>query len=471
MFKDHGRVRPRVRSTTGIGALAMVLLSLAAVPARAEVFGAETFSLDNGLQVVVIEQPGVPVVSHMVWYKVGAADEPPGKSGIAHFLEHLMFKGTDDLEPGEASRIIARNGGQENAFTSMDYTGYYQNVAVDRLGLVMKLEADRMADLVLTDDVVLPERDVILEERRSRTDNDPGSQLSEQTTAALFQNHPYGIPVIGWEHEMRGLTTTDAIDFYRTWYRPNNAVLVVSGAVTVEQVRDLAEEHYGPLEPGDVPARQRPQEPPQLAERRVTLESPLAGQPSFSRRYLAPSYNRGIPGGQGTEPVGSEHVYALQVLTEILGGGSTSRLYRTLVVEDAAASSAGSWYGASDFDLSSFGLYASPLPGRTTPEDLDAVEAAVDAVVADLVDGGVTEDEVKRAKRRMIASAVYARDSLGTGGRVIGEALTTGQTVADVEAWPDRIQAVTVEQVNAAARAVFDRRRAVTSRLLPKPAS
>jgi zinc protease len=227
--------------------LFVAFLVLASQPrgAQAKVFEPETFTLDNGLEVVVVANRRAPIVTHMLWYKVGAADEPPGKSGIAHFLEHLMFKGTDTLGPGEFSDIIARNGGQENAFTSYDYTGYFQTVAKDRLDIIMKYEADRMTNLTLSDEVVLPERDVVLEERRSRIDREPGAQLGEALRAVLFLHHPYGVPVIGWEEEIRGLTSADAIDFYRRWYAPNNAVLIVAGDVDAEEVRALAETHTG----------------------------------------------------------------------------------------------------------------------------------------------------------------------------------------------------------------------------------
>ncbi len=265
-----------------------VLTALAALlfafgrPVQARVFEPESFTLDNGLQVVVVTNRRAPIVNHMVWYKVGAADEEPGKSGLAHFLEHLLFKGTETAEPGEFSDLIARNGGRENAFTSYDYTGYFQTIASDRLELMMKHEADRMANLVLTDDVVLPERDVILEERRSRVDNEPRAQLSEMARASLFMNHPYGISIIGWEHEMRELTTEDALAFYRRWYAPNNAVVVISGDVSLDEVRPLAEKYYGAVPRRAVPERARPQEPAQLAPRRVTLKSPRVRQPSLS---------------------------------------------------------------------------------------------------------------------------------------------------------------------------------------------
>ncbi len=440
-------------------AAAILLLAspFATAPASAQVFNPDTFTLDNGLEVVVIQNHRAPIVTHMVWYRVGAADEPAGKSGIAHFLEHLMFKGTETLGAGEFSEIIARNGGQENAFTSWDFTAYFQTIAKDRLGLVMRHEADRMANLRLTDEVVNPERDVILEERRSRVDNEPGSQLGEMAAAALFMNHPYGIPIIGWEHEMRGLTTEDALDFYRRWYAPNNAILVVAGDVTPEEVRALAETYYGVIPAGEVPKRQRPSEPVQFAPRRVTLESPRVRQPSVSIDYLAPSYR----GGE------TQHAYPLQLLDEILGGGSTSRLYRSLVVEQGVAAGAGSGYSAGALDLTAFRFYVSPRPGL----ELAEAEAALRAEIEKVLENGVTAEEVATAKRRLVAAAVYARDGLSTGANVLGRALASGQSVEDVESWPQRIEAVTVEQVNAAVRALLREENSVTGVLLPKPTS
>ncbi|MEX0759764.1 MAG: pitrilysin family protein, partial [Tistlia sp.] len=249
------------------GALALGALR----PAGAQVFEPTIFELDNGLQVVVVANSRAPVVTQMIWYKVGSADEPRGKSGIAHFLEHLMFKGTDSRAPGEFSDIVARHGGRENAFTSYDYTGYYQTVARDRLALMMELEADRMANLALTDAVVLPEREVILEERRQRIDNTPASQLQEMARGSLWLHHPYGTPIIGWESEMSALDTQDALDFYESWYAPNNAVLIVAGDVDPEAVRALAEEHYGPIPRKEVPPRRRVEEPHHWAGARVEL--------------------------------------------------------------------------------------------------------------------------------------------------------------------------------------------------------
>ncbi|MFQ5955888.1 MAG: M16 family metallopeptidase, partial [Kiloniellales bacterium] len=386
---------------------------------------------------------------------------PPGKSGVAHFLEHLMFKGTETVPSGEFSEIVARNGGRENAFTSWDYTGYYQNVAKDRLGLVMRLEADRMMNLRLAEEDVKTERDVILEERRSRIENEPGAQLREQMNAALFMNHPYGTPIIGWEHEIRALTRADALDWYGRYYAPNNAILVVAGDVTADQVRPLAETHYGAIPARELPPRVRPTEPAHHAPRRVVLQSPRVRQPSWIRSYLAPSYRIGA----------TEHVYALEVLAEILGGGATSRLYRGLVVEQALAVSAWAHYSPDSLDLADLGVSLTPRPGGPADASLEKLEAAFEDLLADLIGNGVTHEEVERAKKRMRAQAIYARDGLGTGARVLGRALAVGRMVEDVESWPERIAAVTVEQVNRAARAVFVAERSVTGLLLPKPAS
>jgi zinc protease len=426
-------------------------------PAAAKVFSPTTFTLANGLEVVVITNMRAPIVTHMVWYHVGAADEPRGKSGVAHYLEHLMFKGTDQIKPGEFSKIVALNGGRDNAFTTHDYTGYYQNVASDRLPLVMRMEADRMANLRLTDAVARPELDVVLEERRMRTDNDPASQLYEQAQRALFIHHPYGVPVIGWEPEIRALTYEDALAFYRTWYAPNNATLVIAGAVTADAVKPLAEQYYGPIPARPVPARVRVTEPEHVAAVRVEMTSDRVRQPSWSRRYVAPSHHAGD----------TQLAYPLEVLAEILGGGETSRLNRALVVDQHVAASVGADYEATALDLGSFVVYASPHPGG----EIAALERAVEAEVRHVCEDGVSDDELARAKLRLQAATIYALDSLSTGARTIGTALSTGSTVDDVEAWPERIGAVTAEQIRNAARAVLKDDTAVTSLLKPAKTS
>jgi len=436
--------------------LSLILLFFFAGKAPAAVFNPECFMLSNGMQVVVVTNRNAPIVFHMVWYRVGAADEPAGASGIAHFLEHLMFKGTRDIPPGEFSKIVARNGGTDNAFTSQDFTAYFQKVARDRLELVMKLEADRMTNLVLTDKEVLPERDVVLEERSSRTDNNPGAQLYEAKQAALYLNHPYRNPVIGWKHEIEKLNTEDALKFYRRFYAPNNAILIVSGDIDVAELKPLAEKYYGVIPRGPDIKRQRVDEPPHKAARRVSLSSPRVGQPSLTRTYIAPSYRT----------AGGNEAYALQILADILGGGARSRLYSALVVKDKLAASAGAWYDPSAYDLGEFGVSASPRGDVS----LDRVEAAIDEQLKLLIEKGVTAEEVKRSARSLAASAVYARDSVGAAPNIIGRALTTGQTLEDIEAWPERIMKVTPADVIAAAKKVFGLRNSVTSMLTPAAA-
>ncbi len=434
-------------------AVCLPLLALSPT-ADAKVFDPTTFQLPNGLQVVVVENHRSPIVSHMVWYRVGSADEPAGKSGIAHLLEHLMFKGTPTIPPGDFSKIVARLGGRDNAFTSTDYTAYFQNIAVSRLEQVMQMEADRMRNLTLDEENFRTERAVVLEERRSRTDNSPSGLLAERVGAALYLNHPYRRPIIGWEAEIAALERQDALDFYKKWYAPNNAILVVAGDVKPQDVKVLAEKYYGPLTPEVIPPRVRAIEPPQVAARIVTLEDPRVTQPSWTRQFVAPSSSA----SDKTVP------YALEVLSEILGGGSTSRFYKHLVVEKGLASGASVGYDASALDQATFVIAATPRPGVT----LDTLQAAVvEELDRVLKAAPITPAEVAQAKARLKAGVAYARDSLHTGARTLGEALTTGQTVEEVEAWPDRIAEVTVEQVNAAAKQVLDERASVTGLLLP----
>ncbi len=450
---------PVLTSARAVLTCCLCLLLAAALPGGAAAFGdrVSTFSLDNGLEVVVIPDARAPVVTHMVWYRVGSADEPPTKSGIAHFLEHLMFKGTEEHPEGEFSRVISEIGGQENAFTSSDYTGYFQRVAREHLGLMMGYEADRMANLRLTDEHVASELEVVLEERASRVDNEPGSQLSEAMDAALFVSSPYRLPVIGWEHEIRGLTRQDALEFYDRFYTPNNAVLVVAGNVTDEEVRALAEEHYGPVErradPGD---RVRPREPEPRAMRDVSLASPRVDQESVRRQWLVPSYTTAEPG----------EAEAFDVLSEILGGGATSRLYRGLVIGEGIATSASGWYMGSALDDTRFSVSASPRPG-TSLEDL---AGGFDRVIAELIEDGIPDNELERVKNSLIAAAVYAQDNQTTLARIYGVALTTGSTVDQVNSWQDRVREVTAEDVVKVARKYLTPNRAVTGYLRSAPA-
>jgi zinc protease len=411
------------------------------------------FILPNGLELVVIPDHRAPVVTHMIWYKVGAADETPGKSGLAHFLEHLMFKGTAKNPAGKFSQVVARIGGQENAFTSQDYTGYFQRVPSEQLRTVMEFEADRMTGLQLTDDVVLPERNVILEEQNQRVGNNPRARLSEQIDAALYLNHPYGKPVIGWRHEMEQLSRDDAIGFYRRFYAPNNAIVVIAGDVDPAKVRTMVEEIYGKIpRHGTIAPRVRPDEPPPVAVRSLTMTDPRVEMPTLQREYLVPSFRTAKRGE-------SE---ALEVLAHILGSGSNSRLYRALVVDKQIAVMASAWYDTNALDLSKFGVVGGPRPGVT----LQQVESEIDAVIAQIIDRGVTPEELERTKTRLIADAVYAQDNQATMARWYGAALTTGATVNDVRSWTDRIRAVTAEQVQAAAKQWLEKQRSVTGHLI-----
>ncbi len=434
--------------------VALSSMALFSYSGRTAVFNPETYTLSNGMQVVVVTNRSAPAVVQMVWYKVGAADEPRGQSGIAHFLEHLMFKGTKYTPPGEFSKIVARNGGTDNAFTSQDFTAYYQKVARSKLELVMKLEAERMTKLVLTDKEVLPERDVVLEERSSRTDNSPAAQLFEAQQTALYLNHPYRHPVIGWEHEIRELSTENALRFYKKFYAPNNAILIVSGDVSLEEIKPLAEKHYGSISVGAEIVRTRSAEPKHRAARRVSLSSAQVRQPSLSRIYITSCYRTAQ----------KREAYALQVLAEILGGGTRSRLYRSLVLEQKKAISASVWYNPTALDYGEFGISVTPRDNLS----LAQIERALDRELLEIKTKSISADEIKRAAKKLTAEAVYARDSLMAAPNIIGRALTTGQSIEDLEEWPERIMSVRVSDVVAAANKTLVLRNSVTSLLTPK---
>ncbi len=426
--------------------------------AQAKVFDPTVFQLDNGLQVVVVENHRVPAVVQMLWYKVGSADEVQGYSGLAHFFEHLMFKGTEKTPQGDFSALVRRNGGNENAFTSWDQTGYYQVIPREQLAAVMAMEADRMTGLTLTAKDIETERKVVLEEWRERVSQNPSAKLGQAMASALFQNHAYGRPIIGWKHEIEALEHDTIRAFYRQHYGPENAILVVAGDVDPAEVKVLAEQHYGPIPKAGIAPRVRSKEPPPFAARRVTVRDERVNEPSWRRAYLAPSYNS----------AGHEHAYALEVLSQILGDGSVGRLAKALVRGSEIATGAGSWYDADRVDATALTIYAVPAAGVS----LAKVEAAVDAEIAKLLRDGVTEEEVATTVRRLQAAAVYARDSLQGGAQALGEALANGGSVEDVEAWPERLAAVTPAAVLEAARLVLRAERSVTGGLLPtEPAS
>lgn len=429
---------------------ATLLLCLGlALPAAAQ----ERFVLDNGLELVVIEDHRAPVVEHMIWYRAGAADEPPGQSGVAHFLEHLMFKATERMASGEFSATVEANGGRDNAFTSWDYTAYHQRVAADRLGLMMAMEADRMVNLRLDLSDWLPERDVILEERAQTLESSPDRLLQEAMRRALFQNHPYGRPIIGWRHEMEQLDDRAAKDFYRRFYAPNNAVVVVAGAVEAEEVLRLAVEHYGPIPPQpDLAARIRPAEPPARAERRVILRDPRVARPYVSRLYLVPNRR---PGDQA-------QAAALQMLATILGGSEqTSVLERRLTFERGVSISAWASYAGTALDYGLFNLGIVPAEGVSLGE----AEAALDAALAEFLEAGIDPAQFERVRRQARAEEIFGLDDTGARARTIGAALTSGLTLEDATGWLAALQAVTPDDVLAAAR-LLDRRASVTGWLM-----
>lgn len=420
-----------------IGCLFLLAFFVTLSPAFAaaeKMFNAETFTLGNGLKVIVIPNHRAPVVTHMMWYKFGAADEQPGKSGVAHFLEHLMFKGTPTVPDGKFSRIVKRLGGNDNAFTTQDYTTYYQNVPRAHLETVIRMEADRMKNLTLREEEVASERQVIIEERRQRIDNQPQAKFQEQLMSALYVNHPYGMPVIGWLHEMRTLTREDAFDYYNEWYAPNNAILIVSGDVTAATLKPLAEKYYGPIPAQTLPDRTRTRPAPIVASQRLMLEDPRIGQPVIMKVWRVPR--------------GSD---AMQILAEILGGTSTSRFYKSLVVNKKLAVSIGASYDPLSLNDTTFTIYATPTPG-TSPS---ALEAALGQEIANVMAQGVTLEELNSAKGRIRASMTYYLDSLQGPAILFGRAIGSGFSVDYVENRPARIERLTIDDISHAAATIF----------------
>ena len=410
------------------------------------------FALQNGMQVLVIPDHRAPVVTQMLWFRVGAVDDPPGISGLAHFFEHMMFRGTKTVPDDAFSQTIAKNGGETNAFTSHDYTAFYEQIAKDRLPLAMRLEADRLANLDLSDAHVAPERDVVLEERRMRVENEPQSLMSEQMRAALHLSHPYGRPVIGWGDEVRRIDRISAQDFYDHHYGPNNAILVIAGDVTPDEVRKLAQDAYGKVPARELLPRSESTEPPRLAETRMTITRADARVPIFSRIYRVPSYAQGRPG----------QAEGLETYAQLLGGDQTSTLYRVLVEQKKLATDAGASYDGNARDSGEFSVYAVPRPGVT----LDALEKAVDQILGVNNLALPRDSELSRAKTQLIASVTYRRDSQFALAMAYGQALTIGLTVDDVNEWPARIRAVTAEGVRRAAQSL-SRKDAVTGYLIP----
>lgn len=421
--------------------LAFIAFLGTVTPAHSNGFGAQEFTLENGMQVVVIPNHRAPVVTHMLWVKAGGADNLPAQSGMAHYFEHLMFKGTKTIAAGDYSKTIKTLGGNDNAFTGADYTAYFESIAVENLPKVMALEADRFQNLLPPDAHFKSEKSVVLEERRQRTENDPSALFSEQLYATLFINHPYGTPVIGWMDEIKNYEWSDVKKYYDAWYAPNNMILVVSGDVTLQDLKPLAQKFYGPLKKKNLPARTRPNVPFAQAGTELVLHHAQVTQPVFSRLYIAP-----------TEAKQREDSLALQVLADILSGGSTSRFYKSLVVEQKKAISASLYYNANALDYGTLSIEAIPAQGVTLQDLSQSIDAEIKKVILE----GVQEAEVRESIQRLEDEAIFARDSLAGPAMIFGQALTTGSSVLDVENWPQDIAKVTAQDIQRVAKTYMD---------------
>ena len=408
--------------------------------------------LENGLELLVIPERRAPVVTHYIWYRVGAADEPAGQSGIAHLLEHMMFKGTTTYPGDEFSQTVARRGGRENAFTSQDYTAYFQRVQSRYLEQMMIFEADRMTGVVFDPQEFAREREVVLEERRMRVENNVQAQLAESAASVIFINHPYGNPVIGWRDEIEALTLDNVKDFYRRHYQPQNASVVVVGDVDPARVLEMAQRHYGRIPgTGKRTIRHRPDVQTLPVRREVSLRDPKVGQDVMSRTWLVPSaadpalYPSDLPGFPATK----NDAAALAVLAEILGGGNDSRLYRELLIRQKKAVAAGAYYQPDALDTTRFVVYAVP-GAQVTKDELGAL---IDQIAGELIDEGVSEAEITKARRKLMSEAVYGVDSQVRLAQLFGAGLTTGLKLEDIQNAPRAFFDVTREDVQAVAAA------------------
>jgi zinc protease len=434
------------RSLLIVGAL------LATATAHANPF--ET-TLPNGMNVIVKEDRRAPSAVHMVWYRSGAMDEPDGVSGVAHVLEHMMFKGTKKVGPGQFNKRVAAVGGRDNAFTSKDYTAYFQQVPPQRLGEMMSLEADRMKNLIITDAEFRRELEVVKEERRLRTDDQPRALVYEQIAATAFQAHPYRRPVIGWMTDLDTMRPQDARDWYRRWYTPNNAYLVVVGDVDHKAVFRLAAQHYGKLAAGELPARRISAEPEQRGPRDTVVKAP-AELPYFAMAWHVPALRN---------PAADREAYALQMLAAVLDGYDGARLNRKLVRDARLAVSAGASYDGSGRGPSLFYLDGVPAPGKTVAE----LEAALRTELQRIRDEGVSETELARVKAQAVASRVYKRDSLMGQAMEIGYLEAAGLSWRDEDKLLEGLRAVTADEVQAVARRYFSDDSLTIARLDPQP--
>jgi len=416
----------------------------------------QEFKLDNGLKLVVQEDHRSPVVVSQVWYRAGSLDEVNGKTGVAHVLEHMMFKGTKQVKAGQFSRLIAAAGGKENAFTSTDYTCYFQQLEKSHLPLSFKLEADRMANLQLTDEEFAKEIKVVMEERRWRTDDKPQSKVNEAFQGTVYRAHPYSRPVIGFMNDLENMTAADAREWYNNWYAPNNATLVVVGDVKADEVYKLAKQHFGKLKPKVLPVRKPQVEPEQIGERRIVVKAP-AKLPYLLMGYHVPALDN---------PETDWEPYALEVLAGVLSGNPAARLNQRLVRETQLAIDASAGYDLMSRGRQSvFAMDATPSEGKTVAD----VEAALLQQIEIIKESGVTVEELERVKAGVIAADVYKRDSMFYQGMQIGTVETIGFPWKILEDYPNRLRAVTPEQVQAVARKYLLKDNLTVATLDPQP--
>jgi len=420
--------------------------------ARAAITQSNEFTLKNNLNVVVLTDKKVPAVIHMLWYKVGSADEKPGKTGLAHFFEHLMFKETDYLRDGEFSSLISYNGGNDNAFTMQDYTVYFQTIARNHLPLAMMLEADRMKNLEFDKEKIEREKKIILEERNMRIENNPKALLAEKMNSSLFNGHPYSTPIIGWKEDIENITADDLKEFYERYYRPDNVTLVVSGDITADELKPLAEKYYGSINNGEKEIiRADLEKPLNISKHYVSLEDKRVKNPEWVRYYVAPSASSSK----------SEHALPLVVLAQILGGGETSRLYNSLVLEKKLALDVSVYYDEMSLGKSTFSFQA--VPGKRVR--FEQIETSVEQEITNLIKNGINNEELRRAKNLLRAQAIYARDGFKNMAFVYGFALSTGLSMDYVENWPDEINKVTASQIVKAAKYILTEKNSVTGTL------
>jgi zinc protease len=411
--------------------------------------------LDNGMRVIVKEDRRAPVMVSQVWYRAGAMDEFNGTTGVAHVLEHMMFKGTEEVPPGEFSKRIAAAGGRENAFTSRDYTAYFQQMQKDRLELAMQLEADRMANLVISDELFAKELQVVMEERRLRTDDQPQSVVFERLMATAYQAHPYRRPIIGWMDDLRNMTAQDARDWYARWYAPNNATLVVAGDVDADAVVAMAKRHFGALPVRALPPRKPQAEPPQAGEKRIVVKAP-AQLPYLLMAWHAPTLK---DWEQDSDP------YALQILAGVLSGNDSARLQKTLVKTRQVAVNVSAGYDPVARGPGLFVIDATPAPGKSVA----VLEKAIRDEIARIQRDGISEAELARVKAQVIAADVYQRDSLFYQAMLLGEYVTAGLPPAALARRVDKLRAVTAKAVQAAAKQWLQTERLSVAELDPQP--